>query len=242
MIRIEHLTKKYGDEAVLNDISLTIEPRDIYGVVGQSGVGKSTLLNCINRLEEFESGTIDVDGLRVETLSRRELRIFRKNVGMIFQDFSLIGRKNVFDNIALPLECWGYDRVKIKRRVEELAEIVGLEEKLAVRPAELSGGQKQRVAIARALTLNPSYLLSDEATSALDPKTAISIVKLLQDINHRYGITIVLVSHQLDIVESICNRVCILEQGRVAEEGMAESLFDRPSIALRSLKGELTDA
>ena len=241
MIQISHLTKQYGEDLILKDVSLTIEDRDIYGIVGQSGVGKSTLLNCINRLEEFQSGTITVDGLHVETLGRRELRSFRKNMGMIFQNFSLIGRRNVYDNIAMPMDCWGYDRVAVKKRVEELAEMVGLTEKLKARPGELSGGQKQRVAIARALTLNPAYLLSDEATSALDPGTALSIVELLRDINCRYGITIVMVSHQLDLVESICNRVCILDQGQVAEEGPAEQLFCQPSEALLSLKGERKD-
>ena len=169
MIKIQNLLKKYENNIVLDHLNLEINQNEVFGIVGASGVGKSTLLNILIGLEKYESGSIDIDGVKLESLSEKEMRIFRKKVGVIFQNFSLIERKTVFKNIALPMECWHYSKSEIKEKVEELAEISGIKDKLYARPSELSGGQKQRVAIARALTMDPQYLFCDECTSALGP-------------------------------------------------------------------------
>ena len=176
MIEIKNVVKSFGETKVLKDISISIKQGEIYGIIGHSGAGKSTLLRCINGLEGYNEGTVNVMGQEVSTLSSYELRKFRKDLGMIFQNFNLMQRKNVFDNVALPLEVWGYSKEEIKTRVLELLKLVGLEEKVKNKPSELSGGQKQRVAIARALALEPKVLLCDEATSALDPKTTKDIL------------------------------------------------------------------
>ncbi|MDR0880479.1 MAG: methionine ABC transporter ATP-binding protein [Clostridioides sp.] len=236
MIKIENLSKSYGDVNVLHDIDLSIETGQIYGLVGTSGVGKSTLLGCINGLEEYQKGSIRVDDVKVETLNEKNMREFRKNMGMIFQHSALVNRKTVFKNIALPLECWGYDRIDIKKRVYRLAEMVGLEDKLESKPEELSGGQKQRVAIARALTLEPKYLLSDESTSALDPNTTISILKLMDEIRKEMGLTVIVVTHEMQVVQNICERMAILEGGMVSAEGSVTDLFvDKPESLIRLL-------
>ena len=220
MIIAENLCKNYGDLQVLKNIHLKIEDGDIYGLVGKSGVGKSTLLRCINGLETYQSGSLQVEGEEVSKKNGKALRLFRKQIGMVFQHFSLLERKSVRDNIALPMKCWGISGKESEKEVERLAKIVGLEDKLDVKARNLSGGQKQRVAIARALTLKPKILLCDEATSALDPKTTKDILKLLKKINQEMNITIVMVTHQMSVVREICNKVSILEKGRIVEEGM----------------------
>ncbi|MBM6861045.1 ATP-binding cassette domain-containing protein, partial [Clostridium saudiense] len=194
MIKINSIEKKFGDVKVLKDITLNINEGEIYGLIGHSGAGKSTLLRCINGLESYDNGSVIVMGKEVRDLKEKEKREFRKNLGMIFQGFNLLKRKNVFENISLPLEIWGYKKDFINKRVYELLELVGLTDKAKSKPAELSGGQKQRVAIARALALEPKILLCDEATSALDPKTTKDILSLLSDINKKLGITIVIVT------------------------------------------------
>ena len=241
MIEVKNLTKSFGDVSVLKDINLTINKGEIYGLVGQSGAGKSTLLRCINRLETYNDGALKVEGKEVKEFSEKEIRNFRKNLGMIFQHFSLLERKTVYENIALPMECWGYPKGKIEARVNELLKIVDLEEKKKSKPRELSGGQKQRVAIARALALEPNILLCDEATSALDPRTTKSILKLLREINEKLGITIVIVTHQMEVVREVCNKVAILEKGEIAAEGYVEELFLHQPKALKSLLGEAED-
>ena len=238
MIIAENLCKNYGDLQVLKNIHLKIEDGDIYGLVGKSGVGKSTLLRCIHGLETYQSGSLQVEGEEVSKKNGKALRLFRKQIGMVFQHFSLLERKSVRDNIALPMKCWGISGKESEKEVERLAKIVGLEDKLDVKARNLSGGQKQRVAIARALTLKPKILLCDEATSALDPKTTKDILKLLKKINQEMNITIVMVTHQMSVVREICNKVSILEKGRIVEEGDVASVFARYSKPLQNLLGE----
>ena len=238
MIIAENLCKNYGDLQVLKNIHLKIEDGDIYGLVGKSGVGKSTLLRCINGLETYQSGSLQVEGEEVSKKNGKALRLFRKQIGMVFQHFSLLERKSVRDNIALPMKCWGISGKESEKEIERLAKIVGLEDKLDVKARNLSGGQKQRVAIARALTLKPKILLCDEATSALDPKTTKDILKLLKKINQEMNITIVMVTHQMSVVREICNKVSILEKGRIVEEGDVASVFARYSKPLQNLLGE----
>lgn len=238
MIIAENLCKNYGNLQVLKNIHLKIEDGDIYGLVGKSGVGKSTLLRCINGLETYQSGSLQVEGEEVSQKNGKALRLFRKQIGMVFQHFSLLERKSVRDNIALPMKCWGISGKESEKEVERLAKIVGLEDKLDVKARNLSGGQKQRVAIARALTLKPKILLCDEATSALDPKTTKDILKLLKKINQEMNITIVMVTHQMSVVREICNKVSILEKGRIVEEGDVASVFARYSKPLQNLLGE----
>lgn len=238
MIEIKNLNKFFGENQVLTDINISIDQGEIFGIVGHSGAGKSTLLRCINGLENFDSGDLLVDGKSVSKLNTSELRALRKDLGMIFQHFSLLERRTVFENIALPMECFGYSKQEIKNRVEELLALVGIEDKKDEKPRNLSGGQKQRVAIARALTMNPSVLLCDEATSALDPKTTKSILELLQEINKKFGITIVMVTHQMEVIKQICTRTAIMDGGRVLEIGETEEIFLDSNKALRKLLGE----
>ena len=236
MIKMQNVKKSFGKTEVLKDISLNINQGEIYGLIGHSGAGKSTLLRCINALEDYNEGSIKVMDKEVKLLSE-----LRKELGMIFQGFNLLSRKNVFQNVALPLEVWGYDKAFINKRVNELLEIVGLSEKAKSKPAELSGGQKQRVAIARALALEPKILLCDEATSALDPKTTKDILSLLEDINKKLGITIVVVTHQMEVVKQICQKVALLQGGVLVAEGKAEEVFLRPEVSLKKFLGELDD-
>lgn len=238
MIEIKNVNKYFGDNQVLTDVNITINQGEIFGIIGHSGAGKSTLLRCINRLETFDSGNITVDGKNVENLNEKELRDLRKDLGMIFQHFSLLERKTVFENVALPMECFGFPKDEIKRRVEELLDLVGILDKKDDKPRNLSGGQKQRVAIARALTMNPSVLLCDEATSALDPKTTNSILSLLQEINDKLGITIVMVTHQMEVIKQICTRTAIMDGGKVLEIGQTEDIFLNNNKPLRKLLGE----
>lgn len=238
MIQICEVNKYYGKIKVLNNINMHIKEGEIFGIIGHSGAGKSTLLRCINRLETYEEGSIVVQDREVKNLDERELRFLRKDLGMIFQHFSLLERKTVFENVALPLECFKYSRNEINKRVDELLSLVGIEDKKNMKPRNLSGGQKQRVAIARALALNPNVLLCDEATSALDPNTTKSILSLLQDINKKLNITIIIVTHQMEVIKQICSRVAIMENGEVLEIGDTEELFLQNSKNLQKLVGE----
>ncbi|KLU76517.1 methionine ABC transporter ATP-binding protein [Clostridium botulinum] len=238
MIQIKNVEKFFGENQVLKDVSIEVKQGEIYGIVGHSGAGKSTLLRCINGLESYNSGNVIVDEKEVKELSEKELREFRKNIGMIFQNFSLLNRKNVWKNIALPMETWGYKKEEINKRVSELLNLVGLADKEKSMPNQLSGGQKQRVAIARALTLNPKILLCDEATSALDPKTTKSILSLLREINEKLGITIVLVTHQMEVVKEICSKVALMEGGKLIQSGKVDKLFLNPTKQMQNLLGE----
>ncbi len=231
MIEICDVRKSFQDLEVLKGISLKIEDHEIYGIVGKSGAGKSTLLRCINGLEAYDSGKIVVDGTLLDQCDKAELRNLQKGMGMIFQGFNLLERLDVYDNIALPMKFWGLNtRSETSRdKIRGLIRLVGLEEKVHAKPRELSGGQKQRVAIARALVLDPRFLLCDEATSALDPEITEGILRLLQKINRELGITIVVVTHQMDVVKQICGRVAFLHHGRVLAEGKPEELFIKPA-------------
>lgn len=240
MITIDKLNKSFGDLNVLNDISFCIEDGDIFGIIGQSGAGKSTLLRCINGLENFQSGSIEVDGQSIAKLSSKELRLQQKNMGMIFQNFNLLNRLNVFDNIALPLKFWNIDPNDPANRqhILDLLKLVGLEEKVHARPRELSGGQKQRVAIARALVMNPKILLCDEATSALDPKITQGILDLLLKINKELGITIIVVTHQMEVVKQICNKTVFLKNGKIVAAGKPEDLFVSSNADIKDFVGD----
>ncbi|WP_300386726.1 methionine ABC transporter ATP-binding protein [Clostridium sp.] len=237
MIEIKNLIKKFGETEVIKEVSITIKEGEIYGIIGHSGAGKSTLLRCINGLESYEKGSLRVMDKEVKNLKGKELREFRKDLGMIFQGFNLLDRKTVFENIALPLEVWGYEQSKVNARVNELLNLVGLEEKSKVKPRNLSGGQKQRVAIARALALEPKILLCDEATSALDPKITKDILDLLYKINKELGITVVIVTHQMEVVKEVCEKVALIEGGILKAEGKVEDLFLNPGVSLKKFLG-----
>lgn len=222
-IEIRNLSKSYQDKdtkvEALKDINLTVDSGDIYGIIGMSGAGKSTLIRCINYLERPTSGQVIVEGSELGQLNDKELREKRQSIAMIFQQFNLLQQKNVIDNIIFPLTIQGVKKSDARAKAFELLAKVGLEDKAKAYPSQLSGGQQQRVAIARALASNPKILLCDEATSALDPQTTASILTLLKDINREYGITIVLITHQMSVVKAICNKVAILEDGQVIDSG-----------------------
>lgn len=240
MIDLVNVRKSFGDLEVLKDINLHINKKEIYGIIGQSGAGKSTLLRCINGLETYDSGTITVGGKTVDVSDKQALRELRKNMGMIFQNFNLLSRLDVYDNVALPLRFWGENpnTPENKKKIEHLIELVGLKEKIHERPGNLSGGQKQRVAIARALVNDPKILLCDEATSALDPRITHGILELLKQINEELGITIVVVTHQMEVVKQICERVAFLKHGVVLAEGKPEELFVKPTEDIKKFLGE----
>ena len=223
MITIKNLYKEYSQEKgtvkALQDVSLHVGAGEIFGVVGPSGAGKSTLIRCVNLLERPTSGSISIHGQELTRLNPTELRQTRRQIGMIFQHFNLLSSRTVSGNIELPLEVTGMERKERQKRVAHLLELVGLSEKAEAYPSQLSGGQKQRVGIARALACEPRVLLSDEATSALDPSTTASILALLSELNQRLGLTILLITHEMDVVKQVCDHVAILENGRVAEEG-----------------------
>lgn len=240
MIKITNLKKVFGENVILKDISVNIEKGDIYGLVGVSGAGKSTLLRCINCLESKFEGELLVNDVDVKSLNETELRNFRRKIGMIFQHFSLLERATVYENIAFPMKCWGYPKEEIEKKVAELIDLVELTGKANCKPRQLSGGQKQRVAIARALTMDPEILLCDEATSALDPSITNAILLLLQKINQKLGITIVVVTHQMEVVKKICNKMAILHQGKLETTGKVEDIFLEESKALENLIGENT--
>jgi D-methionine transport system ATP-binding protein len=232
MIRLRGLNKIYqlakSNITALDQVELDIKRGEIFGVIGYSGAGKSTLLRAINLLERPTTGDVSVDGKSLLKLSSKQLRQSRRQIGMIFQHFNLLWSRTVRDNIAFPLEVAGESRKKIQSRVEELAALVGLTERLDVYPSQLSGGQKQRVGIARALANDPKVLLADEATSALDPKTTDSILELLLDINRKLGITIVLITHEMHVIHKICDRVAVMNDGRIVELDTVEEIFREP--------------
>lgn len=240
MIKIEHLKKYYESELVINDVSLEIKKGEIFAIVGHSGAGKSTLLRCINALESYQEGSLKVFGEEISSLAKnaKKLRHLRRDIGMIFQHFALMSRKNVFENVAMPLQIHHFDKNKTKQRVNELLELVGLTNKANAYPNELSGGQKQRVAIARALALNPKILLSDEATSALDPNTTKNILELISQINKELGISVVLVTHEMEVVKEIAQRAVLIEHGQIIGSGEIHELFLKPNEKMRQFLGE----
>lgn len=246
-ISLRGLTKVYGTGAgavkALDGITLEIPDGAIFGIIGQSGAGKSTLIRCVNLLERPSAGTVKVGEVDFTSLSGEALRQARKKVGMIFQSFNLLSRRTVFGNVALPLELAGWPKEDIRCRVAELLALVGLEERRDHYPSQLSGGQKQRVGIARALANNPEVLLSDEATSALDPGTTRSILALLRDINEKLGLTILLITHEMQVVKEICHGVAVLEKGRIVEQGPVFDIFADPKErATRDMLGQDLDA
>lgn len=232
MIALKNITKTFtvSDKEVhaVQDVSLTINDKDIFGIIGFSGAGKSTLVRCINLLERPTSGSVEIDGQELTKLSPKELRAARKKIGMIFQHFNLMPSRTIFGNVAYPLKGSGLTKQQIKDKVHELLELVGISEKENAFPRQLSGGQKQRVAIARALANDPKILLCDEATSALDPQTTKSILKLLKKVNETLGITVVVITHEMAVVKDICNRVAVMDHGEVIEEGEVFSVFAAP--------------
>lgn len=232
IIKVEHLKKIFssgtGEVVAADDISFSIDKGDIFGIIGLSGAGKSTLVRCLNLLERPTSGSIFIGKNNLLELSERELRMERRKIGMIFQHFNLLMQRNVLDNVCFPLEIAGMKKKEARERASKLLKTVGLKEKAKAYPAQLSGGQKQRVAIARVLAANPEILLCDEATSALDPQTTKSILSLLKDINEKYGITIVVITHEMSVVREICSHVAVLEEGKLVESGTVDEVFDSP--------------
>lgn len=232
MIRLNKITKIYeakeGNVLALNNISINVKKGEIYGIMGVSGAGKSTLIRCINLLEKPSSGEVWVNNVNLTELSPYKLREERKNIGMIFQHYNLLSSRTVSDNIAYPLELAGIDKDDRKIRINELLNLVGLQDKQNHYPSQLSGGQRQRVAIARALATNPQVLLSDEATSALDPITSRSILNLLKEINEKLGVTIVLITHEMEVIEQICHRVAVIKDGAIVEENTVNKVFTTP--------------
>ena len=239
MIKIENLTKFYGGTQILFDVNLEVKKGEIFAIVGHSGAGKSTLLRCINGLESYQGGSLKVFDQEIKNLNETQQRHLRRDVGMIFQHFALMARKNVFENVATPLKFWGYKSDETEKRVRELLNLVGLENKAKSYPSELSGGQKQRVAIARALALNPKILLSDEATSALDPNTTNQILELLEKINKELDISVVIVTHEMEVVKSIAKRAILLEGGKIIGSGSIEELFLKPDEKMKEFLGEV---
>ncbi|WP_308571271.1 methionine ABC transporter ATP-binding protein MetN [uncultured Haemophilus sp.] len=236
MIKLNNVTKVFTltdrKLTALDDVTLHVPQGQICGVIGASGAGKSTLIRCVNLLEKPTSGTIEVDGVDLTQLSERELVCKRREIAMIFQHFNLLSSRTVFDNIALPLELIGTPKNKIIEKTTELLALVGLADKHNVYPANLSGGQKQRVAIARALASDPKVLLCDEATSALDPATTQAILKLLKEINRTLGITILLITHEMEVVKRICDRVAVIDKGKLIEQGSVSEIFSNPKTEL----------
>ena len=232
IIQIRHLTKTFGDGDgavhALEDINLDIRQGEIFGIIGLSGAGKSTLVRCINLLERPTSGSVVVDGREMTGLSEKELRLARRDVTMIFQSFNLLMQRTCLKNVCFPMELCGVPAAQAKKRAQELLEIVGLGDKANAYPSQLSGGQKQRVSIARALATDTKVLLCDESTSALDPTTTASILALLKDLNQKLGVTVVVITHQMSVIEEICSRVAILDGGVVAEQGAVEEIFSNP--------------
>ena len=232
MIRLEHITKTFQTKETnlhaVNDVSLTIDQGNIFGIIGFSGAGKSTLVRCINLLEVPSKGKVWIRNTNLLELSEEELRKERQKMGMIFQHFNLLAQRTVLDNVTFPLEITGKKKAQAREKARELLKLVGLEDKESSYPAQLSGGQKQRVAIARALATDPDILLCDEATSALDPITTSNILALLKEINEKLGLTIVIITHQMEVVKQICHNVAIMEEGKVVEEGLVSQVFTTP--------------
>ena len=232
MIELKHLGKTYRTQekniVALEDINLTINDGEIFGIIGLSGAGKSTLVRCINLLEFPTDGQVIIDGKSITELSRKELLKLRQSIGMIFQGFNLLSQRSVLKNVCYPLEIAGVGRKQARELATELLKLVGLSDRANSYPSQLSGGQKQRVAIARALATNPKYLLCDEATSALDPNTTRSILELLREINKTLGVTIVVITHEMKVIDQICDRVAVIDQSRIAEEGRVSDVFTNP--------------
>ena len=236
MIEISHASKAFAGKAgavqALQDVSIHVAPGDVYGIIGFSGAGKSTLIRLVNRLERPDSGQVVVNGQNLAALNSGQLRTLRRSIGMVFQQFNLLTGKTVYHNVAIPLILERLPKAETARRVEAALKFVELEDKRDAYVSELSGGQKQRVGIARALVTNPKILLCDEATSALDPQTTESILKLLKRVNREMGVTILLITHQMSVIQMICNRVAVMEEGRVVEEGEVIDVFGRPKEAI----------
>ena len=232
MIKVSHLSKTFRNKGfpveALNDVSFEVNKGDIFGIIGLSGAGKSTLIRSLNLLEKPDSGTIEIDGENLQQLSDKQLRLKRRKIGMIFQSFNLLMQSNVIDNVCFPMEIAGISKQEARKKALEYLKVVGLESKANVYPSQLSGGQKQRVAIARVLASDPEILLCDEATSALDPETTKSILRLIKDINTKYNITVVLITHEMTVIQEICNRCVVLESGKLVEENNVEDLFRNP--------------
>ena len=235
MIELKHLSKTFqmkdGAVQALRDINLTIPDGMIYGIIGMSGAGKSTLVRCINLLERPTEGQVVIDGTEMQSLTPAQLRQRRQKIAMIFQQFNLLMQRSCLANVCFPMELAGVKKADAEKRARELLQTVGLPDKAGAYPAQLSGGQRQRVAIARALATDPKVLLCDEATSALDPNTTQAILQLIQKINRELGITVVVITHQMRVVEQICNRVAILDEGTVVEEGEVQAIFSHPNTA-----------
>lgn len=236
MIELKHMCKTYKtssrDIVALDDINLKIEDGEIFGIIGLSGAGKSTLVRCINLLEKPTSGDVIIDGKNITALKKKELLKLRETIGMIFQGFNLLEQRNVLRNVCFPMEIAGVGKKEAEQRARELLEVVSLTDRAESYPSQLSGGQKQRVAIARALAMKPKYLLCDEATSALDPTTTRSILELLKEINQKMGVTIVVITHEMKVIDQICDRVAVIDNSRIAEEGKVSDVFAKPKSSI----------
>ena len=236
MIEIKNVAKTYksasGDFTAIRGINLTVNDGDVFGIIGLSGAGKSTLVRCINLLEVPTEGEVIIDGQSMTKLTKKELLAARQKIGMIFQGFNLLSQRTALGNVCYPLEIAGVKKADAKKRARELLEIVGLSDKEKSYPSQLSGGQKQRVAIARALATDPKVLLCDEATSALDPTTTVQILELLAKINREMGVTIVVITHEMRVIEKICNRVAVIDASEIAEEGLVSEVFEHPKTAI----------
>lgn len=234
VVRLTDVKRRFGTTAALDGISLTVNKGEILGIIGRSGAGKSTLIRCLNGLERADSGEILIEGRDITGLAERELQPLRRRIGMIFQHFNLLSAKTVEENVALPLKIEGTAKHQRLKRARELLDLVGLADKAKAYPSSLSGGQKQRVGIARALAARPALLLSDEATSALDPETTRSILTLLKNINRKLGLTILLITHEMEVVRGIADRVAVIDAGRIVEDGQVWSVFANPLISPRA--------
>ena len=232
VVRLHRVSRRFGTTQALKDVSLTVRRGEILGLIGRSGAGKSTLIRCLNGLEQPDDGVIEIEGHAITGLSEKALQSVRSRVGMVFQHFNLLSAKTVEQNVALPLKIAGYDKARRQARVAELLALVGLEDKAKNYPAALSGGQKQRVGIARALAASPALLLCDEATSALDPETTRSILTLLQSLNQTLGITILLITHEMEVIKKIAHRVAVINGGEIIEEGPVWQVFAHPQSQL----------
>lgn len=247
VVRLQGVSRRFGETQALRDISLTVQKGEILGLIGRSGAGKSTLIRCLNGLEQPDEGVIEIEGRKITGLSEKQLQSVRSRVGMVFQHFNLLSAKTVAQNVALPLKIAGLDKVQRAQRVTELLELVGLADKAHHYPAALSGGQKQRVGIARALAASPALLLCDEATSALDPETTRSILALLKSLNQKLGITILLITHEMEVIKSVAHRVAVIDAGEIIEQGPVWQVFAHPQseltrTLLRGLLPQLPDA
>lgn len=247
VVHLQGVSRRFGQTQALRDISLTVQKGEILGLIGRSGAGKSTLIRCLNGLEQPDEGVIEIEGRKITGLSEKQLQSVRSRVGMVFQHFNLLSAKTVAQNVALPLKIAGLDKVQRAQRVAELLELVGLADKAQHYPAALSGGQKQRVGIARALAASPALLLCDEATSALDPETTRSILALLKSLNQKLGITILLITHEMEVIKSVAHRVAVIDAGEIIEQGLVWQVFAHPQseltrTLLRGLLPQLPEA